>query len=51
MGEFDELDVYGTFTAAEAAKRGVLPSASTEVLEGIDGHEKGFSGAVVEKGE
>ncbi|EFX04884.1 uracil permease [Grosmannia clavigera kw1407] len=26
MGEYDEMDVYDTFTAAEAAKRGIVPA-------------------------
>lgn len=52
MGDFDEVDVYGTFTTKEAAKKGIVTYGSPDVLSGIEQDEegKGFSGqAVVEK--
>lgn len=35
-GGFDDVDVYGTFTAAEAAKQGVVRIETPEVLQGLD---------------
>lgn len=52
MGELEEEDVYGTFTAAEAAKKGIVCHDSHDVLSGVelDGEVKGFSHeGVVEK--
>lgn len=52
MGEFDDVDVYGTFTVAEAKKRGVLQLSNPEVLEGMQWDEEGktfVSEVVVEK--
>jgi len=52
MGEFDDVDVYGTFTASEAKKRGVLQLSTPEVLEGTQWDEEGknfASEVVVEK--
>ena len=52
MGEYNDEDVYGTFTAAEAAKLGVICVSAPEEFEGIHADEeaKTFrSEAVVEK--
>ena len=52
MGEYDEIDIYGTFTAAEAARRGVVPTSDAEVLEGMHSDEEGktfTTEAVIEK--
>lgn len=48
MGEYDEVDVYGTLTTKEAVARGVVPSSSVEILEGLeavsgDGGEKNLA--------
>lgn len=39
MGEYDEVDVYGTFTAAEAAKLGVCVLSGSESEDMLDGVE------------
>lgn len=36
MGEYDEVDHYGTFTAEECAKWGVVPSEQMPVIYGDD---------------
>lgn len=45
-GEFDDVDVYGTFTPEEAMRLGIAP---LDTLEGIEG-EKGISPVVEEVG-
>lgn len=32
VGEYDEVDHYGTFTIEECAKWGVIPSEQTQVV-------------------
>lgn len=37
MGDFDDVDYYGAFTPAEAAKLGVMPLESMNAsLEGVE---------------
>lgn len=48
MGEYDEVDTYGTFTQAEAAKLGIVPA--DQVLEAEDGSD-GVIRETIEKGE
>lgn len=40
MGEYDEVDYYGTFTSQELAKWGVIPpEQAVPVLHGDDGSD------------
>lgn len=39
MGEYDEVDYYGTFTSQELAKWGVIPPEQVPVLHGDGGSE------------
>lgn len=41
LGEYDEVDVYGTFTASEAAKLGVTPCEEEAAVSGF-GKEEGI---------
>lgn len=42
MGEYDEVDVYGTFTAKEAAKLGIVRlGVSENVREGVEVNHSG----------
>lgn len=36
MGDFDEVDMYGTLTLEEAAKLGVLPSEQMPIVYAED---------------
>lgn len=51
MGEYDDVDVYGTLSAAEATKRGIVQLASSEIIAGVQADEEGKlpSEAVLEK--
>lgn len=39
MGEYDEVDYYGTFSSKELAKWGVIPPEQVPVLQGDDASE------------
>lgn len=39
MGEYDEVDYYGTFTSRELKKWGVIPCEQVPVVDGDDGSE------------
>ena len=48
LGEFDEIDTYGTFTHQEAARMGVVPA--DQILEANDGSD-GVLRETIERGE
>ena len=51
MGEFDDIDYYGAFSAKEAAKLGVVQSKLSDAsLEGIEGVEQARELSAGEKG-
>jgi hypothetical protein len=39
MGEYDEVDYYGTFTSRELEKWGVTPCEQVPVIDGDDGSD------------
>lgn len=47
LGDYDEVDVYGTFTAKEAAKHGIV--STSESVQNSRGVEPAESREVIEK--
>ncbi len=45
-GEFDHVDVFGTFTLSEAAKLGVIPISNT--IEGQESSDGGNEEVIIE---
>lgn len=52
LGDYDQVDVYETFTPREAAALGVVPVAEPQVLDGVElgpDDKKMEPGSIVEK--